>query len=258
MSRTRLSPTAAEFNYSSPATWNASSGFGQLGHAGQGATNANNNSLTAYSALNVNANNAIGSFNGNPGVVPESNWKQLVEKIVHAADQQSSILMQQKIKIVDTSEKYRMCEAILGHCYTLMINRFGNFLVQRVLEHGTADQIMAVANTIRGHVVSLSMDPFGCHVVQKALDIVPEEYKAAMVHELLRRIPDTVIHRYACHVWQKLFELRWSDSPPQIMRYVNDALSGMWHEVALGETGSLVVQNIFENCLEEDKVSALP
>ena len=85
-------------------------------------------------------------------------------------------------------------------------------------------------------------------------DYVPEEYKATMVHELLRRIPETVIHRYACHVWQKLFELRWSDSPPQIMRYVNEALRGMWHEVALGETGSLVVQNIFENCLEEDKV----
>jgi hypothetical protein len=91
------------------------------------------------------------------------------------------------------------------------------------------------------------MDAFGCHVIQKAFDAVPEEYKATMVHE-------TVIHRYACHVWQKLFELRWSDSPPQIMRYVNEALRGMWHEVALGETGSLVVQNIFENCLEEDKV----
>lgn len=38
------------------------------------------------------------------------------------------------------------------------------------------------------------------------------------------------------------------------MKYVNEALRGMWHEVALGETGSLVVQNIFENCLEEDKV----
>lgn len=31
----------------------------------------------------------------------------------------------------------------------------------------------------------------------------------------------------------------------------------MWHEVALGETGSLVVQNIFENCLEADKVRKL-
>jgi hypothetical protein len=38
------------------------------------------------------------------------------------------------------------------------------------------------------------------------------------------------------------------------MKYVNEALHGMWHEVALGETGSLVVQNIFENCLEDDKV----
>lgn len=41
------------------------------------------------------------------------------------------------------------------------------------------------------------------------------------------------------------------------MKYVNEALRGMWHEVALGETGSLVVQNIFENCLEEDKVCGM-
>ena len=41
------------------------------------------------------------------------------------------------------------------------------------------------------------------------------------------------------------------------MKYVNEALRGMWHKVALGETGSLVVQNIFENCLEEDKVCIL-
>jgi hypothetical protein len=75
-----------------------------------------------------------------------------------------------------------------------------------------------------------------------------------MVCELLRRIPETVIHRYACHVWQKLFELRWSGKPPQIMAKVNEALEGMWHDVALGETGSLVVQNIFENCIEDEKV----
>jgi hypothetical protein len=31
----------------------------------------------------------------------------------------------------------------------------------------------------------------------------------------------------------------------------------MWHEVALGETGSLVVQNIFENCVEEEKVCVI-
>lgn len=181
-------------------------------------------------------------------------WKYIVDKIVCNNDQQASIFLQQKLKVGTPEQKYDIVEAIVAQAYPLMVNRFGNFLVQRCFEHGTPEQVIKIAEAIRGNTLNLSMDPFGCHVVQKAFDSVPEDYKAIMVHELLRRIPETVIHRYACHVWQKLFELRWTESPPQIMKYVNDALHGMWHEVALGETGSLVVQNIFENCLEEDKV----
>lgn len=181
-------------------------------------------------------------------------WKYIVDKIVCSNDQQASIFLQQKLKVASPEQKYEMIEAIVGDSYPLMINRFGNFLIQRCLEHGTPDQVVAIANSIRGNVLNLSMDAFGCHVVQKALDVVPEAIKASMVHELLHRIPETVIHRYACHVWQKLFEFRWVGNPPQIMKRVNEALRGMWHEVALGETGSLVVQNIFENCLEDDKV----
>lgn len=180
-------------------------------------------------------------------------WKYIVDKIVCNNDQQASIFLQQKLKVGTSEQKFEIVTSINDQAYPLMVNRFGNFLVQRCFEHGTPDQIVAIAQSIRGNTLNLSMDPFGCHVIQKAFDYVPEEYKAIMVHELLRRIPETIIHRYACHVWQKLFELRWSESPPQIMRYVNEALCGMWHEVALGETGSLVVQNIFENCLEEDK-----
>jgi hypothetical protein len=181
-------------------------------------------------------------------------WRYIVDKIVCNNDQQASIFLQQKLKVGTAEQKYEIIEAIVHQAYPLMINRFGNFLVQRCFEHGTSEQIVAIANAIKGNTLSLSMDPFGCHVIQKAFDCVPEEHKAVMVHELLRRIPETVIHRYACHVWQKLFELRWSGEPPQIMAKVNEALRGMWHEVALGETGSLVVQNIFENCVEDEKV----
>ncbi|KAI9820924.1 MAG: hypothetical protein M1826_000799 [Phylliscum demangeonii] len=180
-------------------------------------------------------------------------WRYIVEKIVRSEDQQASIFLQQKIKCGSTEQRSAIIDAALTQAYALMVNRFGNFLIQRCFESGTPQQIIALAHAIRGHTVALSMDQFACHVVQKAFDEVPESYKAAMVRELLCRIPQTVIHRYACHVWQKLFELRWSQEPPQIMRYVNEALRGMWHEVALGETGSLVVQNVFENCLEEDK-----
>lgn len=184
-------------------------------------------------------------------------WKYIVDKIVCSNDQQASIFLQQKLKVGTNEHKFDIVEAIIGQAFPLMVNRFGNFLVQRCFEHGSPEQVVAIANAIRGNTVTLSMDPFGCHVVQKAFDTVNEDYKAMMVHELLRQIPQTVVHRYACHVWQKLFELRWSNEPPQIMAKVNEALRGIWHEVALGETGSLVVQNIFENCVEDEKRMAI-
>ncbi|KAF2182802.1 ARM repeat-containing protein [Zopfia rhizophila CBS 207.26] len=250
---TRLSPEAAEFSVDAmaPTPWNAQ---------------VNSGSSITHAMANLKIHQPVAE-SGSQYVTPvepmnyrrlldrnmNCNWKYIVDKIICNNDQQASIFLQQKLKVGTAEQKFEIVEAIIAQAYPLMVNRFGNFLVQRCFEHGTPEQVIAIAGAIRGNTLTLSMDAFGCHVIQKAFDAVPEEYKATMVHELLRRIPETVIHRYACHVWQKLFELRWSDSPPQIMRYVNEALRGMWHEVALGETGSLVVQNIFENCLEEDK-----
>ncbi|KAK4164981.1 armadillo-type protein, partial [Cladorrhinum sp. PSN259] len=230
---TALSPHATEFT-SAGAPWKNES----ISNEGQTYISATTEPLNYRRLLDRNVT---------------CDWKYIVDKIVCNNDQQASIFLQQKLKVGTPEQKFDIVEAIVAQAYPLMINRFGNFLVQRCFEHGTPEQVINIAEAIRGNTLNLSMDPFGCHVVQKAFDSVPEDYKAIMVHELLRRIPDTVIHRYACHVWQKLFELRWTESPPQIMKYVNEALRGMWHEVALGETGSLVVQNIFENCLEEDK-----
>ncbi|KAF2462361.1 armadillo-type protein [Lineolata rhizophorae] len=250
---TRLSPTAAEFHASGPLTPNS-----WARQVCRRPYQRDTKELTAWKT----------PVEAAPTYVPPSepmnyrrlldrnmscNWKYIVDKIVCSNDQQASLFLQQKLKGATADQKYEIIEAIIEKAYALMVNRFGNFLIQRCFEHGTHAQIIAIANAIVGNTVKLSMDSFGCHVVQRAFDAVPEEYKAKMVHELLRHIPETVTHRYACHVWQKLFELRWSESPPQIMRRVNEALQGMWHEVALGETGSLVVQNIFENCLEEDK-----
>jgi hypothetical protein len=166
-------------------------------------------------------------------------WKYIVDKIVCNNDQQASIFLQQKLKVGTPEQKYDIVEAIVAQAFPLMINRFGNFLVQRCFEHGLPDQVIKIAQAIRGNTLNLSMDPFGCHVVQKAFDSVPEEWKSFFVHELLRRIPETIIHRYACHVWQKLFELRWSSTPPQIMRHVNKACPEHLRELPRGRQAPL-------------------
>lgn len=229
----RLSPTATEFSFetSSSGPWNAM----QTQQVFVPTTEPMNYRRLLERHMNTD-------------------WSYVVDKIIYNNDQQASIFLQQKLKLGTPDQKNGIISAITKQALGLMLNRFGNFLIQRCFEHGTEDQVLAIANTMEGNVVMLSMDAFGCHVVQKAFDCVSEKNKFNMVHELLDRIQDTVIHRYACHVWQKLFELRWNGPPPMIMDSVNRALKGRWHEVALGETGSLVVQNIFENCTEADKV----
>ncbi|CAO0797412.1 unnamed protein product [Mucor circinelloides] len=180
-------------------------------------------------------------------------WSLLVDRITKETDQQASIFMQQKLKCATTEQKQLIFKATLEQAYELMTNRFGNFLIQRQLELGTPEQIEALVQKMKGHVLKLTCEPFGCHVVQRALECVDETSKASLVSELLVRIPETITHKYACHVWQKIFEIRWQYSPPPIMKHIHQALENQWDRVALDETGSLVIQNIFENMTETDK-----
>lgn len=69
------------------------------------------------------------------------NWKYIVDKIICNNDQQASIFLQQKLKVGTPEQKYEIVESIIAQAYPLMVNRFGNFLVQRCFEHGTAEQV---------------------------------------------------------------------------------------------------------------------
>lgn len=127
-------------------------------------------------------------------------------------------------------------------------------MIQKLLELGSEDQVQALVDTMKGRILVLTCEPFGCHVVQKVLDHVSEPVKAELISELFVKIPETITHKYACHVWQKVFEVRWSTDTTSMMIHIHEALKGRWAQIALDETGSLVIQNIFENLTQEDKV----
>ncbi|OLL25955.1 Meiotic coiled-coil protein 2, partial [Neolecta irregularis DAH-3] len=183
----------------------------------------------------------------------ESNWNSYVERIIQFNDQQASIFLQQKLKTCTIEQKGFIITAVISQAFPLMVNKFGNFIVQRCFEYGTPYHLAQLSTIIEGNVLTLAMDPFGCHVIQKCFDFTPESFKLLIVSEMLKTIPETVIHKFACHVWQKMFEVRWNQSPPTIVKHMNETLKGRWAEVAMSETGSLVVQNIFENCTEDEK-----
>lgn len=44
---------------------------------------------------------------------------------------------------------------------------FGNYVVQKLFEHGNQPQKKILANQMKGHILTLSTQMYGCRVVQK-------------------------------------------------------------------------------------------
>lgn len=91
----------------------------------------------------------------------------MVDKIIQRGDQQASIFMQQKLKTATNEQKQEIFRAVLQQAYALMTSRFGNFLVQRLLEVCEPEQVAALIAEMRDRVVALTCQQFGCHVLQK-------------------------------------------------------------------------------------------
>lgn len=56
----------------------------------------------------------------------------------------------------------------------LVSDVFGNYVVQKLLEHGASDQKFELVAILQGHAVSLSMEMYGCRVIQKALEVISD------------------------------------------------------------------------------------
>ncbi|KAM0044923.1 putative armadillo-like helical, pumilio domain-containing protein [Helianthus debilis subsp. tardiflorus] len=84
------------------------------------------------------------------------------------ADQFGSRFIQQKLETVTTEEKDMVFNEIMPQAYSLMTNVFGEYVLQKFFEHGSATQIRELAEQLTGHVLTLSLQMYGCRVIQKA------------------------------------------------------------------------------------------
>ena len=61
-----------------------------------------------------------------------------------------------------------------------MMDVFGNYVIQKLFEHGNQAQKKALAQQMMGHILALSTQMYGCRVVQKVrFFIVPRPLTVA-------------------------------------------------------------------------------
>nr|XP_045754204.1 pumilio homolog 1 isoform X7 [Mirounga angustirostris] len=90
-------------------------------------------------------------------------------------DQHGSRFIQLKLERATPAERQLVFNEILQAAYQLMVDVFGNYVIQKFFEFGSLEQKLALAERIRGHVLSLALQMYGCRVIQKALEFIPSD-----------------------------------------------------------------------------------
>ena len=70
------------------------------------------------------------------------------------------------------------------HLPELMIDVFGNYVVQKALRRGSAKHVDSIVSAMENKILELSLSTYGCRVVQTALDVIPDAAKRRLASEL--------------------------------------------------------------------------
>ncbi|XP_036913123.1 pumilio homolog 1 isoform X7 [Sturnira hondurensis] len=170
-------------------------------------------------------------------------------------DQHGSRFIQLKLERATPAERQLVFNEILQAAYQLMVDVFGNYVIQKFFEFGSLEQQLALAERIRGHVLSLALQMYGCRVIQKALEFIPSDQQVLneMVRELDGHVLKCVKDQNGNHVVQKCIEC----VQPQSLQFIIDAFKGQVFALSTHPYGCRVIQRILEHCLPDQTLPIL-
>ncbi|KAF8503539.1 armadillo-type protein [Russula emetica] len=164
-----------------------------------------------------------------------------------SGDQHGSRFIQQKIESASSEEKQMIFDEIVpDNTLQLVQDVFGNYVIQKLFEHGTQVHKTILANAIEPHIAQLSVQMYACRVVQKAIEYILPEQQVAIVKELEPHVLKCVKDANGNHVVQKLIER----VPAERLSFI-PAFKGSVFELSTHPYGCRVLQRCFEHLSEE-------
>ncbi|KII88483.1 hypothetical protein PLICRDRAFT_110188 [Plicaturopsis crispa FD-325 SS-3] len=164
-----------------------------------------------------------------------------------SGDQHGSRFIQQKLESATSEEKQVVFDEIVpDNALQLIQDVFGNYVIQKLFEHGTQVQKTVLANAMEGHILPLSLQMYGCRVVQKGVEYILPDQQGSFVKELDAHVLKCVKDANGNHVIQKLIE-RVS---PDRLGFVN-SFRGNVYDLSTHPYGCRVLQRCFEHLPDE-------
>lgn len=185
-------------------------------------------------------------------------------------DQNGSRFIQQRLEVADTAEKELILTEVIPSMQRLRNDVFGNYVVQKLFDHGTSAMRSKLKLSMMGEVDQLSRHMYGCRVVQKALETVNDSDFIDLLSEFHEDVLSCIHDQNGNHVIQKVVEVVSSKAKTlqaengekalqcsSQLNFVLDCVMKNTVSLSCHPYGCRVLQRILEHCVESQKSAAL-
>ncbi|KAK6925761.1 Pumilio RNA-binding repeat [Dillenia turbinata] len=159
-----------------------------------------------------------------------------------AKDQHGCRFLQRKFTEGTTADIEKIFLEIIDHVVELMIDPFGNYLVQKLLEVCDENQLMQILHAVTrraGELVRISCDMHGTRAVQKVIETLktPEQF-SLVVNALKPGVVTLIKNMNGNHVAQRCLQYL----VPEYREFLFEAASSHCVELATDRHGCCVLQ----------------
>jgi hypothetical protein len=165
-----------------------------------------------------------------------------------AKDQKGSRFIQDVYCIASDADKQSLFDEIKDQYKDLILDKFANYVIQKIFEHGLEEHIDYLVMKIKGSMMSLSMDDHGCRVVQKMLENLKNSSRIELIVELHDNVEKLIFNKNGNHVIQKVIEF----VPEKYLGFIIEEVEESIYAFCKHKYGCRVVGKLIEFCKTEE------
>ncbi|XP_072971370.1 uncharacterized protein [Typha angustifolia] len=145
--------------------------------------------------------------------------------------------------------KYSSVNEVVGRIYSLAKDQNGCRFLQRILTEGTLEDVQKVFIEVIDDTVELMSDPFGNYLVQKLLEVCSEEQMMHIVHIITRNSDELIKISCSVHGTRAMQKLIETIRDPVQISMVVSALMPDTRSLMMDANGSHVAQRCLQYLL---------
>uniref|UniRef100_A0A183EV93 PUM-HD domain-containing protein n=1 Tax=Gongylonema pulchrum TaxID=637853 RepID=A0A183EV93_9BILA len=100
-------------------------------------------------------------------------------------------VIQRVLEHCTAEQKRPVLDQLHLHIRALIVDQYGNYVIQHVIEHGSADDRNRIVKEIQGEVLQFAQHKFASNVIEKCLTSGEPHHKSALITEVCGGPNDT-------------------------------------------------------------------